>query len=386
MKKAIRVLGYLWELVKYYALFPVAFWKYRGREIWLVSERGTDARDNGYHFYKYLREKHPEIEVYYVITADSADRPKVEALGNVVLQGSLQHYLLFIAAGYKISTHINGYTPYLYFYYRFRRLLLRKGKDIFLQHGVIMHNLVGLYREKTDVDIFICGAKMEYDYISANFHYTDEVKYTGLARYDALHDIKTKSQILIMPTWRIYLESCAEQNLVKSDYVTKWNAVLRDARLLDALKRSGKTLVFYPHYEVQKKYLHLFSSSDPSVVIADFDHYDVQQLLKESQLLVTDYSSVFFDFAYMKKPCVYYQFDEEQFFAGHYRRGYFDYRDMGFGEVLTEHDALVDAIIGYLESGCQMKEEYAQRIEGFFPLHDTRNCERIFKEIQKLKD
>ena len=386
MKKAIQILGYLWELVKYYALFPIALLKYRDREIWLVSERGADARDNGYHFYKYLREKHPEVEAYYMITADSADRRKVEALGNVVLRGTLQHYLLFIAAEHKISTHIVGYSPWIYFYFRFGSWLLWKGKRIFLQHGVIKDNLTGLYREKTNVDIFICGAKPEYDYVSANFHYDDEVKYTGLARYDALHDAKTKDQILLMPTWRIFLGNCTERELAKSDYVTKWNAVLRDPRLLAVLKQAGKTLMFYPHYEVQKNYLHLFSSDDPSVVIADFDHYDVQQLLKESQLLVTDYSSVFFDFAYMKKPCVYYQFDEERFFTGHYQKGYFDYREMGFGEVLTEHDALVDAIIGYLESGCQMKEEYAQRIEGFFPLHDTRNCERIFKEIQKLKD
>ena len=386
MGKIRRILVYAYMLLKHYLLFPAALWKYRGREIWLVSERGTDARDNGYHFYRYIREKYPEIEVYYAITEDSPDRSKVEALGDVVSYGSLQHYLLFIAAEYKISTHINGYSPYIYFYSRFGRLLPWKGKRIFLQHGVIKDNLTGLYREKTDVDIFICGAKPEYDYVSGNFHYSDEVKYTGLARYDALHDFVVKNQILVMPTWRMYLDDRTEQELAESDYVIKWNAVLRDPRLQAALKRAGKTLVFYPHYEVQKKFLHLFSSEDPAVVIADFDHYDVQQLLKESQLLVTDYSSVFFDFAYMKKPCVYYQFDEDIFYAGHYKRGYFDYRDMGFGEVIADHEALVDAMIGYLESNCEMKEKYANRIEGFFPLHDAHNCERIFTEIQKLKD
>lgn len=384
MRKLKVLVKYMYYLLEYYFLFPFSLWKYRNREIWLVAERGTDARDNGYHFYRYLRENHSDIETYYVITEDSPDRPKVEALGNVVCHGSVRHYLLFLAAKYKISTHIAGYTPYISFYSRYAKLMPWKGKRIFLQHGVIKDDLVDLYREKTDVDIFICGAKPEYDYISANFHYTNEVKYTGLARYDALHDAKTKDQILLMPTWRMYLGGCVEQELAQSDYVTKWNAVLHDQRLLDALKRNGRKLVFYPHYEVQKKFLHLFSSEDPSVVIADFDHYDVQQLLMESQLLVTDYSSVFFDFAYMKKPCVYYQFDEDQFYAGHYKRGYFDFREMGFGEVLTNHDELIHTLIDYLENQCQMKEEYAQRSDGFFPLHDTNNCERIFEEIQKL--
>lgn len=384
MTRIRTLLESIYTIVKCYLLFPVALWKYRGRVIWLVSERGTDARDNGYHFYKYLREQHPEIEAYYVITEDSADRDRVAALGDVVRHGSLQHYLMFVAAEYKISTHILGFVPNLRFSARLVKLLPRKGNRVFLQHGVTKDDMQVLYREKTDLNLFICGAKIEYDYVAANFHYTDEVKYTGFARYDALHNAQEKHQILLMPTWRLYLSKCTEPELSQSEYVTRWNAVLRDSRLLEALRVNCKTLVFYPHYEVQKKFLHLFSSNNPSVIIADFDHYDVQQLLKESQLLVTDYSSVFFDFAYMKKPCVYYQFDEEQFRAGHYRKGYFDYREMGFGEVLTEHDALVETIISYLKRDCQMKAEYACRIDDFFPLHDTHNCERIYEEIQKL--
>lgn len=384
MTKIRTILESIYTILKCYMLFPVALWKYRGREIWLVSERGTDARDNGYHFYKYLRAQHPELEVYYVITEDSADRDKVVALGDVVSYGSLLHYLMFVAAKYKISTHVLGCVPNLRFSPRVVKLLPRNGNRIFLQHGVIKDDIPVLYQEKTALDLFICGAKKEYDYIAANFHYTDEVKYTGLARYDALHNVKEKNQILLMPTWRLYLSKCAELELAQSEYVTRWNAVMRDFRLLEALRKNNKTLVFYPHYEVQKKFLHLFSSDDPFVIIADFDHYDVQCLLKESQLLVTDYSSVFFDFAYMKKPCVYYQFDEDRFYAGHYRKGYFDYREMGFGEVLTEHDALVETIIRYMESNCQTKAEYAYRMDDFFPLHDTHNCERIYEEIQKL--
>ena len=385
MARLRRILRYICELIRYYTLFPIAIWKYGKRQIWLVSERGTEARDNGYHFFRYLREKSPEIEAYYIITDDSPDRPKVTAVGETVTYRSLRHYLLFIAAEYKISTHIAGYSPHAYFYSQFAKWLPWRGKRIFLQHGVIKDDLVTLYQERTHLDIFICGAKPEFDYVSSNFHYEDQVKYTGLARYDALHDVQTKNQILLMPTWRGYLTGITEEKLKASDYVTRWNAVLQDPQLLAALKKTGKTMVFYPHYEMQKN-LHLFSSSDESVVIADFAHYDVQQLLKESQLLVTDFSSVFFDFAYMKKPCVYYQFDEAQFFSDHYKPGYFKYREMGFGEVVTQHQEIISQIVSYLESDCKMKPEYAKRIDGFFPLHDQQNCKRILDEIQKLKN
>lgn len=379
-----NVITYVLEFIKYYVLYPFAVWKYRGHNIYVVAERGTDARDNGYHLYRYIRQTYPELEAYYIIAKDSPDRKKVELYGNVVAWGSLKHYLLFIAAQYKISTHIAGYSPNINFYTKFVGKLHWRGKRIFLQHGVIKDDLKGLYWEKTLVDLFICGAKPEYDDVSARYHYADgQVRYTGLARYDALHDIELKQQVLVMPTWRVFLKEKNQEDVLASDYVTKWNRVLNDERLLQKLNIAGMQLVFYPHYEAQK-FLSLFQSKDPAVVIADFAHFDVQQLLKESKLLVTDFSSVFFDFAYMKKPCIYYQFDEEEFFGKHYEKGYFDYDEMGFGEVVREHELLVEHIIQYIENNFAMEKKYEQRIEGFFALHDRNNCERIFAEIQSL--
>lgn len=371
------------ELLKYYILFPIALWKYRGRTIYLIAERGTDARDNGYHMFRYIRKNHPGNEAYYVITKESPDYPKVAELGNVVFWGTLKHYLLFIAAKYKISSHIAGYSPFIYFYSKYANMLPWYGKRIFLQHGVIAADLPQLYYEKTKLDLFICGAKPEYDYVASTFHYDNQVKYTGLARYDALHHVSTKKQILVMPTWRMFLSNGTEEVLANSEYVTKWNGVLQNRRLIDALHAKNYTLVFYPHYEMQKN-LHLFSANDKAVIIADFAHYDVQQLLKESQLLVTDYSSVFFDFAYMKKPCLYYQFDTDEFHRQHYKSGYFNYETMGFGAVTQQENELINLLLDYIENNSAIKQQYVSRIEGFFELHDDRNCERIYEEIQKL--
>lgn len=49
----------------------------------------------------------------------------------------------------------------------------------------------------------------------------------------------------------------------------------------------------------------------------------------EGSMMITDYSSVAFEFAYLRKPIVYYQFDKKAFFEKHtYRKGYFDYEKM----------------------------------------------------------
>ncbi len=382
IKKIRRILGYLVEAIKYFLLYPVAILIYGRREIYIVAERGTDARDNGYYMFRFFRQEHPELEVYYIITKDSVDRRKIMKLGNIVTYGSIKHYLLFIAAKYKISTHIMGFSPNMRFYSKISPKL--KGHCIFLQHGVIKDNLPSLYADRTNLHLFICGAKPEFDYICAHFGYQNqEVKYTGLARYDGLHHSKLKNQILCMPTWRMYLKYGSRVNIEESDYLKKWNRLINHPRMISALQEHNLKLVFYPHYEIQP-YISKFRTDNDRVDIADFNHYDVQKLLKESRLLITDYSSVFFDFAYMKKPCVYYQFDKEEFFGKHYAKGYFDYAFMGFGEVAEQEEEAVNAILSYINNHFEMKPEYRLRIEQFFPLHDDKNCQRIYEEIKKL--
>lgn len=370
---------------------PIGKLIYGGKHIWLFSERGTDAKDNGLYMYRYVRRMHPEIEAYFVITADSPYRKNFDPGDQLVFRNSWKHRLLFFGAEYAISTHIMGEAPDFDFHYfmRTRRHIdLVGNKRVMLQHGITKDNIRGFYYDVCRIDLLICGAKPEYDYIQTHFGYPHEkVQYTGLARYDGLHHIRCRRQILLMPTWRHDLSrkvNVPEPNFRASAYYRHWQGLLQNPRLGELARKHDFEIVFYPHDEVQP-FLALFDASESGAVIADHLHYDVQTLLKESMLLITDFSSVFFDFAYMQKPVLYYQFDEEEYRAKNYAAGYFDYRRDGFGEVVTEEDALLSLLEQYLGDDCQLKEQYRKRIEGFFPLHDEKNCERIYAEICKIK-
>ena len=50
-----------------------------------------------------------------------------------------------------------------------------------------------------------------------------------------------------------------------------------------------------------------------------------RELFNTSALMITDYSSVFFDFVYQKKPCIFYQFDKKDFFEKHNNEGEFKF-------------------------------------------------------------
>ena len=130
-----------------------------------------------------------------------------------------------------------------------------------------------------------------------------------------------------------------------------------------------------------QKYLSRFHAPSERVVLADSAMYDVQQLLLDCALLITDYSSVFFDVAYLEKPELYYQFDETEFRQYHYKQGYFDYCRDGFGPVCTTEEALLQALETALQHGMQMPPEYKARTAAFFPLRDTQNCARTYEAI-----
>ena len=355
------------------------------KDLWIVSERGSDARDNGYHFFKYITKEHPEINAAYVIAKDSADYEKVARLGRVINYGSLSHYISYILASARISTHIEGYAPDILFFNKYGKFIHCCGKNIFLQHGIIRDDIKFCHAERTNLDMFVCSAVPEYEYIDKSYGYKKGVlQLVGLCRYDNLRrNEKPVHKILFMPTWRSSLRSCSCHTFLSSEYFKKYNSLLNSKALNDLLEKYDYEFIFYPHYEVQR-FLDCFSASSLRVKIADFEHNDVQELLIESDILITDYSSVFFDYGYMRKPMIYYQYDEAEYRADHYAKGYFDCISDGFGKLAVTEEEVIGELEHILENGAVPEDKYLQRMNAFFKFNDTDNCKRNFEAILKL--
>jgi len=141
-------------------------------------------------------------------------------------------------------------------------------------------------------------------------------------------------------------------------------------------------LVFYPHRHTQP-YIESFQRKSKNIVFADWKNYDIQKLLIESALLITDYSSVFMDFSYMRKPSLYYQFDYQKFREGQYAEGYFDYQN-GFGKVYSNLDELINAIKDSHNINFELEEKYKNKIDSFFPLYDKENSERNYRFVKEI--
>ena len=387
MYKAKRLFVYIRVLLAMIAAELVSVFVRRSKtykDLWIVSERGVDARDNGYHFFKYLRTAHPDINAVYIISGDSPDRPKVASLGPLIRYGSFRHYLCYILAKVRVSTHIDGYSPDILFFHKFGRFFPDKAKKIFLQHGIIKDDLAFCHADQTNIDMFVCSAVPEYEYIDQNFGYPKDVlQLTGLCRFDNLKKTDCPThQLLFMPTWRSALRTCSRREFMQTDYFKVYNAFLNSAKLSALLREYDYTLIFYPHFEIHR-FLDCFQCDDPRVKIADFKNNDVQDLLIRSDILITDYSSVFFDYAYMRKPMVYYQYDEAAFRAEQYQVGYFEYQRDSFGDVVKTEDAVIDSVRHILENDLRPDDVYLKKMNAFFQFNDTNNCARVYEAICK---
>jgi len=353
--------------------------------IWLISERGNEARDNGYFLYNYIKNQRKDIRVKYIISKDSPDYNKI-CKDDVVIYRSKEHYKYVAKSKYLISTHLVGFSPNTMAYLLIRKLNLnKKSKVISLKHGITKDYIPRLHVKKNNFDLVISASKIEYDYMKKVYEYAEhQIKYTGFARFDTLGNSQSKNQILIMPTWRRFLSNIkTDEEFKKTEFYEKYNSLLNNEKLCCYLKEKNINVIFYPHYEMQK-FVNCFEVKNSNVIIASINSYDVQDLLNKSKLLVTDYSSVFFDFGYTLKPCIYYHFDYDKYRKIHYSEGYFSYKNDGFGEILEDEKELVNKIIYYVDNNFMVEKEFEKRIKKFFPIIDNNNCKRIVNEIEKL--
>ena len=176
-----------------------------------------------------------------------------------------------------------------------------------------------------------------------------------------------------MPTWRNYIHN--EEDLLESEYFTRFNSFLNNERLIDYARSQGYEILFKPHPELAK-YIDCFDKNDYVQIDNDKKY---QEIFNESAILVTDYSSIFFDFAYLKKPVIYYHYGDDFHFESD--EGYFKYDTMGFGSVVESVDDLIERIIEYIDNGAEMEDVYKRRVDEFFQFHDRDNSRRCYDAI-----
>ncbi|ELM1327231.1 CDP-glycerol glycerophosphotransferase family protein [Campylobacter coli] len=355
--------------------------------IWLLMDRDYEADDNAEHLYRYIMQNHPEQKIVFALRKESLDWERLEKEGfNLVEFGSLEFERIIKKASKVISSHTDGYLT---------RYITSKQQFIFIQHGVIPNDLSKWLNSKK-IDLFVTSTKAEYKSIANDYNRykfgKKEVALIGLARHDALlknNQCNTR-QIVIMPTWRANIVGVAlgsskrglQSDFTQSEYFKKWNLLLNSNILQKLCEKYDYTVVFNPHRNIIP-YLKEFNI--PSYIKIASQNESLQKLFCNSSLMITDYSSVAFEMAYLNKPVIYYQFDHEEFFSSHtLQKGYFDYEKDGFGPVVENEENLLKQLENLLQNDCNPFGIYKDNIDLTFAFKDGKCCERIYKILRQI--
>ncbi|WP_188496023.1 CDP-glycerol glycerophosphotransferase family protein [Pullulanibacillus pueri] len=370
---------YLRKLMRWYWLIRPF---YRKKNIWIVGEQPFKAQDTGLAFYKYVRKNHPNKNVYYVIEKDSPEFRNVEPYGNILDFKSKEHIWHVLMARKIVGSH---HPDYLYPLRTNEFKKKVKAIKVFLQHGVMgTKNSVHFYGKNSpgfDVDMVFVSSDYEKDILVNDFQYRpEEVKVTGLSRFDTLlnGDVQVKRQLLIIPTWREWLVS--EEQFLESEYFERYTTLVNDPRLHELSQKYNFEITFCLHPNMQK-FTSLFKNA-PVRVISQGE-VDVQYLLKESAMMITDYSSVAFDFSFLTKPIIYYQFDRSRFIGK--LGSHLDLDNDLPGDIVYDQESILQLVEEYAQSDFEMKKENEIRASKFLKFKDLRSSERIYNEVTKVR-
>lgn len=119
---------------------------------------------------------------------------------------------------------------------------------------------------------------------------------------------------------------------------------------------------------------------DKDFVMDQSRYNDIGELYLISDVLITDYSSVFFDFANLRRPILFYVYDFEKY-AGVLRGFYFDMTTGCPGPLLKTNEEVLDALENIDTVEEAYKDKYKEFTDKFCYLDDGHASERIVKKI-----
>ena len=379
---------------------------FRRKHIWLFMDLPQVAGDNSLELFRYATSQKSDVKCYFVLDKaleseydylvgskihklrrflgmgkESDHYKDIKKIGKVLPYRSLKHRLYTMTCEFLITSHPDNTLIYP-FWGNYPHLSgLTKSKTVFLQHGVTKDNVAEWLNDfDKPLAMLVTVSDREKDsFKNPDYGYSqDIIKTLGFPRFDRLEN-NPKKEIVIMPSWRRYLDQLSASDFVKSNFYKVFNELITDDELISCLKKEGYKVIFKPHRNLHK-FINTFTTHPDVTFDLNLENYT--ETFNTASLIVTDYSSIAFDFAYLKKPLVYYQFDNNYHFD--VDSAYFKYESDGFGPVARTHEEIRRDIMNIVDNGCRMDDVYQKRVDEFFKYRDRNNSKRVYEEILRL--
>lgn len=394
LKKILRYIRYILFLPFWWLQLVIP----RNNKIWIFGcWYGTRYSDNSRYLFEYVKNNCPEIKPIW-ITKNQTIKQMVSLTGSHVYSANSLRGVFYTLVSKKIFVSSGKKDVNCFFG--------NGAKWIQLWHGNPMKKiglddkfspLRSFFQSKIAPTLFPFISETNYDYVVSNSSaFSDKmasafglerskILETGCPRNDVFYDKNTDDfndklrskfsgcrLIYYLPTFRSH-------NSTKSLFA------LEDYSLhqLEAfLERENLVFVSKGHYVDNRLNEADEYPNNRLIHLSDEEVSDINFMLKDADLLITDYSGAYFDFLLLERPIVFAAFDLEEYLSSS-REMYFDYKESIAGPIVRTWDDLYKAL-SYIWENHEFEALVKSKNLFFNKFHDNQNSKRVFETFSKL--
>ncbi|MYL47781.1 CDP-glycerol glycerophosphotransferase family protein [Virgibacillus halodenitrificans] len=374
------------SLFKFAKVLPV-----KKKLVIFESYSGKQYSCNPRAIYEYMKENHPEFNMYWSVKKGNQhvfEENKVK----YVKRYTLKWLLVMVRAEFWVS---NSRLP----------LWMEKPKHTtYLQtwHGTplkkLAHDMDEVHMPGTDTfkykesfskavsrwDVLISPNSYSTPIFKRAFQFNKQIIETGYPRNDYLVNKNTKDNIsnikkklslpqnkkviLYAPTWR------DDFYYGKGRY--KFDLMLDINKLKENLGEDY-IIILRMHYLVTET----FNIKDYEGFVFDYSSYeDIRELYLISDMLITDYSSVFFDYSILKRPVLFYTYDIDKY-RDVLRGFYFNIEEKTPDLIVKSNEEIINKIKKWEEGELSLLTEQSLLYNNFCELEDGEAAKRVVHEV-----
>ncbi len=325
--------------------------------VWLMGENvGSSANNNSFYFWKHVVAKTDDIDKYFVMTKSPKNKAVYRSLSPkekkfIIWKNSAKHFKIYYSADmFFVSLSYKDVLPDKIFIKSLSFLATKP--IIYLQHGTLGIKALGYRGDAYNNNMFrfIYYNKNIKDTFKERNQFRDYQLYYGIypPRYIELvkrhqeysKTPKTGKNILWFPTWREYFGN----NTQTENLLVEMKNILGNERLANYLEQTSSTFTVCLHQFFDEGKISYFKENIKTdrIKLVHANSVDVLNELACNDVLITDYSSVGFDFTTLDKPVILYQPDLETYLAN--RSLYCTIDELKESSV-SETEELIDTVV-----------------------------------------
>ena len=390
-------------LIKSMCIWSTLIFNKKDSNIWVFgSMRGEKYIDNAKYLYEYIH-KNTDIQAIWI----SRNEIIVNELNNrgftAYSQFSKKGKYYASKAKIAIVTHRGGYSDISDLpFFRFTK----ETKIIQLWHGIPLKKIAFddkifsfthdednlTYKIKSSIKntlfpflnyvhkpSLILSLSEETQTIFSKAFYVNKknVRITGYPRNDILLKNyiidpikKQKTKVIYMPTFR---------GSVNSNFDLFLNYGFDTDKLDSFLEKKNMTLdiKLHPFNQLSPELIEKLEKSK-NIFFLEYDA--IYEIINNYSMLITDYSSIYFDYLLLDRPIIFAPFDKKDYLQND-REFYFNYDDVTPGPKASNWDEVIQLLQKYLNNKDLYKKERELLKNRFHTYQDTENSKRVYEAI-----